>query len=50
MSIIATTRRQQFRAVGSTAMAKVLLMGISGLVGIFTTRLIISNFGTEAYA
>lgn len=50
MSVVATTRRQQFRAVGSTAIAKILLMGTSGLVGIFTTRLIISNFGTEAYA
>ncbi|MFI7484305.1 lipopolysaccharide biosynthesis protein [Kocuria sp. M1R5S2] len=50
MSIIATTRRQQFRSVGSTAGAKVVLMGVSGLVGILTTRLIISHFGTEAYA
>ena len=50
MSVVATTRRQQFRAVGSAAGAKILLMGASGLIGILTTRLIISSFGTEAYA
>lgn len=36
--------------VGSTAMIKVLVMGVSGLLGIMTSRLIIVEFGTDAYA
>lgn len=38
------------RAVSSTALTKVLVMGASGLIGIFTSRLIITHFGTDAYA
>lgn len=38
------------RAVSSTAIIKVLVMGASGLIGIFTSRLIITQFGTDAYA
>ncbi len=36
--------------VGSTAVAKVFVMGISGLLGLFTSRMIIQHFGTDAYA
>jgi O-antigen/teichoic acid export membrane protein len=38
------------RAVGSTAVAKVLVMALSGILGIITSRLIIEHFGTAAYA
>lgn len=38
------------RTVGSPAVAKVLVMGTSGLIGIFTSRMIIGHFGTDAYA
>jgi O-antigen/teichoic acid export membrane protein len=37
-------------AVGSTAAAKVLVMGLSGLLGLFTSRMIIASFGTDTYA
>lgn len=47
----ATVRRGGMaRAVSSTAATKVLVMGLSGLIGIFTSRMIITHFGTEAYA
>jgi len=36
--------------VGTTAVAKIVVVGLSGLLGIFTSRLIISHFGTDAYA
>lgn len=36
--------------VGSTAFAKVLVMGMSGVLAVLTGRLIIQNFGTDAYA
>lgn len=36
--------------VGTTAIAKVGVMGLSGLLGIVTSRLIIQSFGTEGYA
>jgi len=36
--------------VGTTAISKVAVMGVSGLLGILTSRLIISSFGTDAYA
>lgn len=39
-----------WRIMGSTALAKILVMGISGLLAIITGRIIISNFGLEAYA
>ncbi len=37
-------------SVGTTAVAKVFVMGVSGILGLFTTRLIIAHFGTQAYA
>jgi O-antigen/teichoic acid export membrane protein len=37
------------RAVGGAALAKVVVMGSSGLLGIVTSRLIITHFGTAAY-
>ena len=36
--------------IGHTALAKVLVMAISGAIGILTSRLIIQNFGLDAYA
>jgi len=38
------------RSVGSTAIAKIIVMGLSGVIGIVNSRLIIQHFGTEAYA
>lgn len=35
--------------VGSVALVKVLVMGLTGVVGIFTSRLIINSFGVSAY-
>lgn len=37
-------------AVGSTAVTKIAVMGLSGVLGILTSRLIIEHFGTAAYA
>ncbi|TQL54511.1 polysaccharide biosynthesis protein [Subtercola boreus] len=37
-------------SVGSTAVAKVAVMALSGILGIITSRMIIHSFGTEAYA
>lgn len=38
------------RQVGSTAAIKVVVMGVSGILGIITSHLIIGHFGTAAYA
>ncbi len=38
------------RQVGSTAMIKIFVMGLSGVLGILTSRVILQSFGTEAYA
>ena len=43
-------RRGPMAAVGSTAAVKVFVMGLSGVLGIITSRLIIEEFGTAAYA
>jgi O-antigen/teichoic acid export membrane protein len=43
-------RGSMWAGVGSTAVAKVFVMGVSGILGLFTTRLIIEHFGKEAYA
>lgn len=37
-------------SIGSAAAAKIMVMGISGVLGLITTRLIIEHFGTAAYA
>ncbi|WP_285115387.1 oligosaccharide flippase family protein [Leifsonia sp. fls2-241-R2A-40a] len=51
MTHVATRPRSRMAtAVGSTAAAKVIVMGISGLLGIVTSRVIIQNFGVAAYA
>lgn len=39
-----------WRSVGSTAIMKVVVMGTSGLLGILTSRMILSHYGIEAYA
>lgn len=39
-----------WRNVGSAAVVKVGVMGLTGLVGLITSRMIIQNFGIEAYA
>jgi O-antigen/teichoic acid export membrane protein len=43
-------RARDWRVVGTTAGMKVLVMGISGVVGIITSRLIIEHFGVDSYA
>ena len=43
-------RGSMWASVGTTAIAKVLVMGASGILGLFTTRLIIEHFGKAAYA
>ena len=50
MTTLKPQRTGMVRAVGSTAVIKVVVMGISGLIGIVNSRLIIQNFGTDAYA
>jgi hypothetical protein len=35
--------------IGSVAIVKVLVMGMTGIIGIFTSRLIIQSFGVPAY-
>ncbi len=46
----ARRRSGDWGVVGSTAVMKVLVMGLSGVLGIVTSRLIIENFGVDAYA
>ncbi|MCU1478494.1 MAG: polysaccharide biosynthesis protein [Subtercola sp.] len=36
--------------VSSTAITKIVVMALAGVLGIITSRMIIANFGTEAYA
>ena len=43
-------RARDWRVVGTTAGMKVLVMGISGVLGIITSRLIIEHFGVDSYA
>ncbi len=38
------------RLIGSAALAKIVVMGSSGLLAVLTSRLIIQNFGVDAYA
>lgn len=45
-----TSRRSMIRLVGGPGVLKVFVMGISGIFGLFTSRLIIEHFGTDAYA
>jgi len=42
--------RGPWAAVGGTAGVKVVVLGLSGLLGIITSRMIITNFGEPAYA
>ncbi|MFK4853368.1 lipopolysaccharide biosynthesis protein [Microbacterium sp. ZW T6_19] len=39
-----------WRNVGSAAVVKVAVMGVTGLIGLVTSRMIIQSFGVEAYA
>lgn len=39
-----------WRSVGSAAAVKVGVMGVTGIIGLVTSRLIIQGFGIEAYA
>lgn len=41
--------RSLLQLLGPTAITKFVVMGITGIVGLFTTRLIIGHFGTEDY-
>lgn len=42
--------RGPWAAIGGTASVKIVVLGLSGLLGIVTSRLIITNFGEAAYA
>ncbi|MGQ7350606.1 oligosaccharide flippase family protein [Quadrisphaera oryzae] len=42
--------RGAYRAVGSSAVSKLLVMAVSGAVSIVTIRLVIGHFGVDAYA
>lgn len=46
----AATLPNLWRSVGSTAIMKVLVMGTSGLLGILTSRMILSHYGIDGYA
>lgn len=41
---------RMWRGVGGAAGVKVVVMGVTGLIGLLTSRIILSNFGVEAYA
>lgn len=45
-----TRRKGILATVGTTAATKVAVMGISGILGIVTSQLIIVHFGTDVYA
>ncbi|MDQ0078998.1 lipopolysaccharide biosynthesis protein [Arthrobacter oryzae] len=45
-----TLRGGLFAAVGGPAVVKIIVMGLSGLLAILTSRLIIEHYGVEAYA
>lgn len=49
-SRLASLRGSVWAGVGTTAVAKVAVMGVSGILGLLTTRLIIEHFGKDAYA
>lgn len=49
-SVDSSSGRSLVSTVGRPAIVKVLVMGLSGLLGVFTSRLIISHFGVDAYA
>ncbi|QCB94435.1 lipopolysaccharide biosynthesis protein [Cellulomonas shaoxiangyii] len=42
--------RSAVRQVGSTAVVKVAVMGVAGLAGIVTSRLVIEHYGVDAFA
>ncbi|CAN5330780.1 oligosaccharide flippase family protein [soil metagenome] len=50
MTVQADRPRSAVRQVGSTALAKVAVMGIAGLAGIVTSRLVIQHYGVRAFA
>ena len=43
-------REPVWRRLGGAAATKVLVMGLSGLLGIVTSRMILTSYGIEAYA
>lgn len=46
----AATSTSPWRKVGTSALAKVVVMGLSGVLGIITSRIIITSYGVDAYA
>ncbi|RFA13013.1 polysaccharide biosynthesis protein [Subtercola boreus] len=50
MRLRGVARGGTFSLVGSAAAAKVGVMAIAGILGIITSRMIIQNFGVDAYA
>lgn len=45
-----SSRHSRWRGVGSAAAAKIVVMGISGALGLITSRLILQHYSVEAYA
>jgi len=41
---------RQWRGVGNAAIIKVVVMGLTGVLGLITSRIILQNFGIAAYA
>lgn len=41
---------RHWRGVGNAALIKVVVMGITGVLGLITSRVILQNFGIAAYA
>ncbi|MFS0884146.1 oligosaccharide flippase family protein [Aeromicrobium sp. 179-A 4D2 NHS] len=50
MGTTSDTTASVWRKVGTSAMAKVVVMGLSGVLGIITSRIIITSYGVDAYA
>ena len=49
MATAADPNPSLLRLLGPTALTKFAVMGLTGLIGLFTTRLIIGTYGTENY-
>lgn len=45
-----TRRRSHWFGIGTAAGAKVVVMGVTGLLGLLTSRVILEHYGVDAYA
>src|SRR3954469_12214947 len=50
MTVQEARPRSAVRQVGSTALMKVVVMGVAGIAGVVTSRLIIQHYGVDAFA